>query len=285
LDFNRLLDILTEIGSNAGKDLINKLEETKDLHKILMNLSDQERKEILRKITLFAQCDSSPEQKDPSNNTYQPPLTRLDFVHCNFTGVGYEWDGPHYGVVWEVNPKFDAITIIPVTSKPRKEYANVIPVGRILGLPPGNTTLLVSDMTKVSRKRLTPVEFNHYTKGRIRARLKREWIPRIVEAIAVTYGTEITLEEFVKQSTMVAMPENLDVLRKYRFKPIRGRYDRQKNIMYYRVWNEDIWNIVVMKNPNIQMSKTVKIKLIDELFSDNPTIRAQAEQNYRRWYH
>ncbi|PEK30525.1 hypothetical protein [Bacillus toyonensis] len=284
MDFNKLLAILNEINSTDGKNLIEKLDEQKELNDILFNLSDQKREEVLKKITLFTKSDVKPETKD-RNDVFIPALSKLDFVHCDFTGVGYEWDGAHYGVVWEVNPKFDAVTIIPATSKSRTEYANVIPIGNVLGLPPGDTTLLVSDMTKVSRKRIQPVSFNHWQRGVTRSRLKPIWAQRIVEAIAVTFGNEITFEQYLKESTGVAMPDNLDILRSNRFKPIRGIYDRTNNILKYRVWNQDNWHTITMKYPHTQFNKHAKAKLVVDLLSPISSVRIAAEEKYLELYH
>ncbi|MGG0545135.1 hypothetical protein ABEY63_24860 [Priestia aryabhattai] len=282
MDFKTVIEGLTT--NKVDSKLIEQLEKEEELQKILFNLNNEEKEDLIRKITLFAKSDSKKDTKD-KNDVYIPVLNKLDFVHCDFTGVGSEWDGPHYGLVWEVNPRFDAVTIIPATSKKRKNYANIIPVGKILGLPKGDTSLLVSDMTKVSRRRLEPVTFNHYTKGVIRTRLQNKWIPSIVEAVALTYGNETTLEEFITQRTIVSMPEDLEDLRSKRFKPVKARYDRENNIMEYRIWNQDNWHSLNMKNPNTQINKSVKIKLVKELLSEDLSVREEAERKYFELYH
>jgi hypothetical protein len=208
----------------------------------------------------------------------------LDFVHCDFTGVGFEWDGPHYALVWEVNPEFDAITVIPATSQKRKLYANVISVGSVLGLPPGDTTLLVSDMTKVSRKRLTQVIFTHWKKGPTVSRLKRSWINRIVEAIAVTFGNERTFEDYLKVFTKVAMPDDLTFLYTLRFTPVKIQFDETNGVLFYRIWNRDIYHSIKMLQPKSMIRISEKRQLIDELLSDHPVVRQQAEFRYQALY-
>ncbi|MEG6529117.1 hypothetical protein, partial [Bordetella bronchiseptica] len=83
----------------------------------------------------------------------------------------------------------------------REEYADVFQIGRELGLPDKDTTLLVSNMTRVSRKRIEPVKFKHFTKGEITSRLKKIHVPRIEEAIAVTYGNQTTFQRFLSEQT------------------------------------------------------------------------------------
>jgi hypothetical protein len=156
---------------------------------------------------LFAECDAKEDVLDDRGH-FEPKINKLDFVHVDFTGVGSEWDGGHYGLVWNVNPKFESFVVIPTTSQPRQEYADVFPIGRVLGLPPRDTTLLVSDMTRVSRRRIKPVTFIHRTRGEITSRLKPDFVSRIEEAIAVTYRGQITFERFLYSKTAVAMHED-----------------------------------------------------------------------------
>lgn len=257
--------------------------ELSDLKQILLALPELKRKGILKKIELFSQSDAKPDNIDP-NGFYKPVINKYDFVHVDFTGVGGEWDGAHYGLVWNVNPKFESFTIIPTTSQQREEYANVFPIGKVLGLPNGVTTLLVGDMTKISRKRVTPVTFRHHTRGIINSRLKEQYIPRIQEAVAVTYGGQVTFETFLRENTKVAMPEDLSPLYAWRFKPIVGRYVEQSNELQYRLWTSDQWHSLKMINPNRTISKNDKKAILRGLFSQNQQDRVRAEWNYHEFY-
>ena len=256
-------------------------------------LSEEQRSDIIRKISLFVEVDSKPhdirEVESPDGRVsghFMPQLRRLDVVHCNFTGVGFEWDGPHYAIVWNVNPKFDAVTVIPTTSEQRTTYANVFNVKQISGLPPGNTTLLVGDTTTVSRKRLDLQTYWHpKRKAVVPVRLPAVWLDRIFQAMAVTFGGEVTFEQFLIHETGVAMPANLPLIHAWRFMPVRCLYDEGSQMLRYRLWNKDQYDQVKMLLPKIQISKFVKVKLVYDLFSPDPTVRGDAEAKYLELYH
>lgn len=245
----------------------------------------------MRKISLFTDSEikqhvtqAVPLRDGRTIHHYQPPLSRLEVVHCNFTGVGFEWDGPHYAVVWNINPLFDAVTVIPTTSEARIEYANVFGVRQISGLPQGNTTLLVGDTTTVSRKRLDPVTYQHPKKGLVNAKLPTAWLDRIYQAMAVTFGGEVTFETFLIERTGIAMPRDLSLLHTWRFMPIRGEYDSNTQQLRFRLWNSEIFHEHELLLPKIQLNKTEKIRLIKDLYSTDNAMRVAAEKKYRELY-
>jgi hypothetical protein len=139
-------------------------------------------------------------------------------------------------------------------------------------------------MTRVSRKRIEPVTFKHRTKGVINSRLKPAYVSRIEEAIAITYGNQITFEWFLQDKTSVAMPADLSPLYIWRFKPIVGRYDYKNMIFYYRAWNKDVWQMLKMVNPKEAIKKEDKQRILKNLFSSNDELRTQAETDYERLY-
>jgi len=281
MDLRKLNKLVSELSSY--EETITQLTELESLGKILFSLPEAERQEILKKIELFSSCDAKPDSVSQSG-FYQPVIKKYDFVHVNFTGVGSEWDGAHYGLVWQINPMFDSFTVIPTTSKKREEYADVFSIGKVLGLPKGETTLLVSDMTRISRRRVHPVKFNHFERGLITSRLKPAFIPRINEAIAVSYGGQTSFELFIKENTGVALPEDLSNSYALRFKPIIGRFEQTSNTLYYRLWNSDVWSTMKFVNPNQMVRKLDKIRIWTGLFSFDDTIRTAAEEEYKKLY-
>lgn len=292
MNFTDLVDMLTRASSEDAKKLYEKLKEFKDLNEFLAQLPDPERKDILKKITLFAECDAKAENtityktKDGVEvKKYDPEFVRMEFVHCDFTGVGYEWDGPHYALVWDVHPRLDSIMVIPTTSQPRNESPGVFPVGRISGLPPGITTMLVSDMTRVSRKRLTPLPpYNHPKKGPIKVKLAQPWYERIREAIAVAYNHENTFEEFLMHKCGVDMVDDLSLLAAWRFKPVRCQYNSGSRVLTYGLWNTDQRHSTTLLAPKKQTSIGLKQQLIIDLFSFDVNVRKAAEARYNDLY-
>ncbi len=263
-----------------------------DLISSLIAIPYPEREDIIRKIKLFAQSDAKQHQTIIHTNPYGRPLThflpklsRLDLVHCDFTGVGYEWDGPHYAVVWNVNPAFDSVTVIPTTSESREEYPNIFSVGQIPGLPLGKTTLLVSDTTTVSRKRLSEIKYQHPKRGLINARIPNAWLDRIFQAMAINFTNEMTFQEFVMRNTGVAMPDDLALLSAWRYTPIRAVYEATVNVAHFRIWNQDNYHTAQFLLPKQQISISIKQQLIRELFSIDIAVRSVAQARYQSLYH
>jgi hypothetical protein len=258
----------------------------------LQTLNPTTRGDIIRKLKLFAECDSKPFQTVTNTNPngkqvtqHLPPLARLDVVHCNFTGVGFEWDGPHYGVVWNVNSAFDSVTVIPTTSERREEHANVFSIFQVTGLPVGQTTLLISDTTTVSRKRIDPVKFRHPKRGTIQSsKVPQSWIDRIIQGMAITFEGETTFQELLIHKTGIAMLSDISLLDAWRFVPVRGSYDVEANVLNYRIWNRDNYHTAEFVLPKQQISVQMKKDLVRNLLSSDLVVRLSAETQYNTWY-
>ncbi len=219
-------------------------------------------------------------------SAYVPKYSKFDFVDCYFTGMGFEWDAKHIALVWDVYPHLDSIMVIPTTSKPRKSSKNILSLGTIPGLWGGETTLLIGDMTRVSRKRLEPLTpYRHPKKGLIPVRLPVGYQDQILWAIVTTYANETTFEEVLKFKTSVAMVDDLKSLNEERFKAVRSTFDLHTNILEYRTWNKDQVKQIKLIMPKIPLIKETKIRLIDDLFSEDEDMRIRAEADYYHWYH
>lgn len=283
MELDKLIETLRLLSNEDTKKLLEKIEESGDLTNFLFTLSKDKRERIVKKLKSFAECDSKDD--DIVDGKYNPYFKRFDFVHVKFTGVGYEWDGDHYAVIWNDNPKLEQVVVIPTTSQPREERPDIIPLGKVLGLPRGkDTTLLVSDITRVSRRRLTPVTFNHFKRGRINSRVKPNHFNRIEQAIAISIGNEHTFETYLKFNTGVAMPEDLSPLYAWRYIPIKGEYNEADLLFKYRIYNSSEWHELKMVLPNERMSKDDKKGIIEGLFSLNDDIRQSAELSYKKLF-
>ncbi|WP_079504504.1 type II toxin-antitoxin system PemK/MazF family toxin [Mesobacillus jeotgali] len=289
MDYKTFTQTIDSLSSKDFQDLNNILKEFNELNDFLASLSTVDRAIILKKIKLFAEKDASIVHFDSSKQKFVPDYQKMDIVHCDFTGVGFEWDGPHYAVIWDINPKLDSVMVIPTTSQKRKgDLAGIIPVGTISGLNNGtkqkSTTLLVTDMTRVSRKRLSKVTFNHPKKGVIPVRLPFAWVKRIQEAIAVTYGDEITFEEFLLNNCGVDMVNEIKVLNTWRFKPIKGNYNSATKVLSIREWNSDSIYTFELVSPKKPFTKESKKVLVRNLWSDDPGVKASALADYADLY-
>lgn len=291
MDVKKLLDSIKELSEQDFVNLLQKMYEIEPLNNLLSKLSPGQRISTLKKITTFAQNDVRPEsilQGPPKTTIYDPAYTRLDFVDCMFTGVGYEWDSKHIALVWDIFPGFDSVMVIPTTSQKRKESKNVFSVKTVSGLSNKETTLLIGDMTRVSRKRLRElVPYIHPIKGPLRPRLPTAWLDRIHWGIVTTYASEMTFQEALMNLTGGAMVMDLRTLFNNRFKPVKIHFERASNLLYYRMWNSDTFTreqLIVPRN-GFLIWKEVKAKLIEDLFSEDLKTREHAEADYINWYH
>lgn len=237
-------------------------------------VSDRISKDLQAKLRLFSECELV-ELGRNSKGQYMPHFERRDIVHCKFSGVGSEYSGEHYAVVWEDNPYFEDITVIPATSQQKAEFANVFSVGRVRGLPNRETTLLVSNMTRISRKRITS---SH-------GKLHPAWESRINQAIAVSFENELTLDSLVRDKCSTAMPENLPLYTGLRFRPSRFiDFDPKALNLSYRLWNDVRAQHLSMLKPLYTFSLKKKKQLMKDLFYGNEVEKQQALALYEKVY-
>ncbi|WP_408976317.1 hypothetical protein [Paenibacillus jiagnxiensis] len=281
-----LVSHIAAMSSPEFQELFTRLKELEPLRAILDSVSEPERSSVLKKITTFAEQDTKSFTMQKHNSDYfDPPLVRYDIVNCYFTGVGYEWDAKHFAVIWDVYPHLDSVMVIPTTSKTRTESKNVFSVGKIPGLNGLETTLLISDMTRVSRKRIETLSFFHPKHGNKPIRLPVAWTDQILHGIVSTYAGESTFIDFLKKKTQDTMVADLKLLKDERFKAIRGTFDKETKTLEYRYWNKDEVKKVELLSPNIPLAPETKKKLIEDLYSPLEHVRLQAEANYKNWYH
>jgi hypothetical protein len=213
-------------------------------------------------ITLFPQGTQATE----------PYFSQFDLIYCHFGGVGSEYDGPHYALVWEDYHNSPDITVVPTTSQYTKEFADEFSIGRVSGLPPYDTVLSVKKLMRISRKRVIPHRTGRYIRGHLHNRLHAFYRERILNAIAIWLFGEIPLDYYVRNEINVALP--VDFLTHYpemRFWPVRDvRWDRTNNQLQYRKWTESNLRSLQLKNPNVLTRKAHKIHAIyDKIFSNN----------------
>lgn len=226
------------------------------------------------KLRLFSECEQVELGKNDKGQ-YIPHFERRDIVHCKFFGVGAEYSGEHYAVVWEDNPYFEDITVIPTTSQRKQEYPNVFSVGKVRGLPNRETTLLVSNMTRISRKRITS---RH-------GKLHPAWESRINQAIAVSFENEMTLESLVRDKCANTMPENLPLYTGLRFRPSRLiEFDPQSLSLTYRLWNDVKVQRLPLVKPRGVFSMKKKKMLLKDLFYGSAEQKQQALHLYEQIY-
>lgn len=110
------------IRRNIGKLNINLnriLVKFRKSHNRLRGLSYSESHAAIDKADRFLSIDIKPFPEKDTKKRFTPHFQQLDFVHCHFTGIGFEWDFPHYALVWDINPYFDSVMVIPTTSEIR----------------------------------------------------------------------------------------------------------------------------------------------------------------------
>lgn len=245
----------------------------------------QLRKTINKSIRLI-ENDIKTENKDHFGR-YIPSFKKYDIVHCHFTGVGFEWDLPHYAVVWNVDTIMDAIEVIPLTSAVRDEHSNVFCVNSITGLGKKQSTLLLSDKTRVSRKRLSKVEFKHPKHGVKKVTLPKSWGSRIIDGIMASDTDCKTFEDVISNECGLAMVDSLSTYKELRYKAIKEyRFDSETGELFYRKWDRSNSEMIQLKFPMIgeTTSKDIKRKKIKWLNSRHKSLNSLSAQYFKEIY-
>jgi hypothetical protein len=282
---------MTSVESSSGTSSLESFLEEDEKNKLTSLLSgissnDQLRK-VINKTIRFIENDIKVESKD-NRGRYTPSFKRYDVVHCNFTGIGYEWDFPHYAVVWNIDPILDLVEIIPLTSVARDEHVNVFSVGKITGLPKKDqSTLLLSDKTSVSRKRIEKVEFNHPKHGVKKVTLPKSWENRIVNGIIATNSHCNTIEEVISNYCSVAMVDKISTFKELRYQSVQDfQFDPETGILSYRKWDKTNFETLQLVFPTVSgiTSKDMKSKKIKWLSSRHESLCKLAGQYFNEIY-
>ncbi|WP_172253498.1 hypothetical protein [Saccharibacillus deserti] len=286
---NDLVSHITELSNEDFNSLFSKLLDMQGVLGHLDKITPEERIKTLSRLELFAERSSKSFNYDPARpKDFLPKLSRLDVVDCYFTGMGFEWDEKHKAIIWDIYPQFDSVMVIPTTSKERVESKGVFNVGKIQGLNGLNTTLLVGDMTRVSRKRIEVIPpYNHPKNGPQAVKLNKAWEGRILNAIVSLYANTLTLEDVLRYRTGVAMPDKLDAIKSKRFNAIQYKYDEGSCTLNYWGWNkhEQEGETLTLIQPKVSISKFEKQRIIEDICSKLEPVRIQAEARYFNWYH
>jgi len=278
-------DLLEGLEAEVADEVISIIEKIKEKY----SNSPKEKEKLLyslKKVNRFVEVELKEENEKNENKEYIPEIVPFEVVHVDFTGVGFEWDGPHYGIVWEVNPLFDSVTIIPTTSKNREAHVDVIKIGQLSNFNKKQTTLLVSDMTKVSRKKIEKVEYEHPKKGKIDLKIPKVWEGQILNAIAVKYMKFPTFQQYLAEKCSVAMIDDLKFLKEHRFKAIKGKYNlttKELNFCYWDGQNEQTLTLKMPKEGKITSTK-IKEEMINKLFSEKQKDVEEAYDYFEEYY-
>ncbi|MCP3776406.1 type II toxin-antitoxin system PemK/MazF family toxin [Paenibacillus sp. MZ04-78.2] len=304
----QLQQVYRDLTSANSQNVAGILRELDGLFQKISGMSTADRQELLRRLEIMAAAQNNTfangnrfmnfgtpppavtARIGSSTTTWTPPkqfLTEvkpLDVIHCHLAGVGFEYTGDHYAVIWNANPLFEVITVIPTTSKTKYEYPSVFNIGSIPGLPPNLTTLNVDKMLQISRLRIT----NKY--GNLKGAtdlMGRDVEERIKQGIAVYYGGEESLENIVRTQCSVAMPKDLvafNVVRHVPAKFVNFRYVGRDAVLEYRLWNETDLRQLDLIYPNTRYPLAKKRELMKNLFYKSGSDQSNAIVEYTRLF-
>lgn len=271
-----VLDIVTKLSDPDVAIITAQLQDIKNIFDFVNLLPNVERGMLIEKLEIFSFCENVVLARNPADHRfYDQVYKRRDIVHCRLAGVGREFSKDHFALVWDDDPANEKITVIPTTSQIKLEYADVFDLGVIAGLPPGQTTLLVNDLIRISRKRITSVN----------GRLHKSWEERIKQAIAVSFGSEVTLETVIRNVCGDSMPINLPLFKTMRFLPIRDHvYDVANQLLHYRKWNELPMQSLSLIRPQHPFDSSRKKTLLKNLYYGNSTQVILAQTDYKHIY-
>jgi len=284
----RLSQLLADLSNPSTVQLLNNI---RDLEMLFMNINALDdnvivppdtmthRRRFLRRLERLSKCEGAtiaPKSLVFPSPVPEPFFSRFDIIHCQFGGVGWEYDGPHYAMVWEDKHFELEITVIPSTSQFNGESVTDFSVGYIGGLPAGKRTILsIPKLIKISRKR---VDLNSvrgtYVYGSIPLG-QLAWIEQRVNwALAFWLYKERSLHYYIRNETQECLPVNfLTGYDAIRFSPVRDvQWERSTFQLHYRLWNEPVMRILQMKQPRAFVKKSYKmVEIYDRFFSENPT--------------
>lgn len=252
---NRMSQLIQQLNDQSTRQTLTVIQDLGDVIGKLNALNTAQtppdpltqRERFVRRVERLAHCEGKtlPPKNPPGHPPVPEPYTeRFDFVYVDFGGVGWEYDGEHFAMVWHDLPNKTELTVIPTTSQFNKSYYHEFSIGQIAGLPPRDTMLSVRKKAKISRKRLVPRGSDGaYVRGKVGSS-DQAWVRELVEnAIALdNFDNVKTLDYYVRNGSSVALPA--DFLGTYtdlrmRFKPVvDAYYDPATRQLQYRKWNE-----------------------------------------------
>jgi hypothetical protein len=255
----------------------------KEMENILSKVPLNEALTSIKKTKRFLEVDLREENEKDESNCYLPALEPLEIVECEFTGIGFEFDKFHYAVVWEVNPRFDSIVILPMTSVEKDEYADEFYVGKIKGLKDVESRLLVSSLDKSSRKRLKKISYTVDEKE-YNPKLSNTYYEKILNGIAVKIMKHRTLEDYLIFDFPSLAPSNISSYGKQRFDAVSDvSYDESEGILHYHTWNGTKKSLDVIP-PKEEIKPFVRQKMLQSLYSRDASKKKMAEKKYKSFY-
>lgn len=254
---------------------------------ILSQLDIKNRKLVVDKTIRFMNIDMKSATIVKKTGRFTPEYRKFEFVHCHFTGIGFEWDFPHFALIWDIDPYMDSVLVIPTTSTPRNEHIDVFSVDQIQGLPKGKTYLLISDMTRVSRKRLEKIVYTHKKHGLTNPMLPKSWESRIHHGIVSRTIQLPSFEKVVINHCGLNMVDGLTLYNNLKFKSIVFyNFDKTSNVLTYRIWDKSENETLELIPPNTStlIWKEQKEKKLLWLNSKEIVIRSLAKQFFKEIY-
>jgi hypothetical protein len=190
-------------------------EKVRQLTSLLANITDDSgeptftRADTLSRIERYINSANRDTVKSQQGEI-KPITTSFTIVCVDFAGLGSELDNFHYGIVWEEQRKRDNVSIIPTTSfKSHKtiETDLTFNIGRV-GFLQGETVVLMSQITSVSRKRIRKVRhLNPTTNSRENVKLLPMQQNRIKDGFRIYGLKERSLyNEFIRESFLDTLP-------------------------------------------------------------------------------
>lgn len=285
---NKLLQQATNFTDAGVIEVVNQLPDFEKIFHDVNALSPIEKTRFLTRLeriavaqktvipTYVPRTNANPR---PNNEYY---FKRRDVVRVLFGGVGTESDEPHFAVVWVDNPYMSDITVIPMTSKYKKDYPGVFSVGQFSKRSSINSIVDIDKMTNISRQRIV---MHHGTI--LQGKIHPAYNDRLIHGVALVHGGELSLDEHVRNHSNMLLPDNLNSFKSKRFWPVRDvRIDPATNIMHFRKWNEVTMQTLQMKPPKPGPTFTYKqrLRIYDMVFGEKAADQASGFNQFSIFY-
>lgn len=272
LMINKLLQQATNFTDATVIEVVNQLP---DFEKIFNDVNALPPIEKMRFLSRLERVAAAQKKIVPtyvrSTSTNPRPLNeyyfkRRDVVRVQFGGVGTESDEPHFAVVWVDNPYMSDITVIPMTSKYKKDYPGIFSVGQFSRRSNINSIVDIGKMTNISRQRIV----SHH-EIILQGNIHPAYNDRLIHGVALVHGGELSLDEHVRNHSGMLLPDNLRLFESKRFWPVRDvKINSATKIMHFRKWNEVTMQTLQMKSPkpNQPFTRKQRLEIYDKAFGE-----------------
>lgn len=253
------------------------------------NIPTRTRQDTLSRIKKYVNTISRHDQmfKDPRTRrtVYRPKLKPNEIILVQFAGQGSEIHDLHYGIAWYTQDNRDPVTVIPTSSfkyDSTKENGLRFNIGKV-GFLPGETVVLMADITTISRKRIqTSHLLNPVTKEIGFVSLDPDQVTRVQDGFRVLGLREQTLTDVFLQQDRFPVLTDYDTQISHMHRPYTIEPGTTTDVLNYTVSGDN--TIYTIKKAPTTVSRKNRKHLILSWLNATGNDPLSREQNQKQAY-